>query len=95
MKDKQPDVRINALLVNWAPGSENMAEYHTKHHHPIYHRCICAKHVQDTQPDVRINALLRIESIIYYATPLILLYIASVTTVSFIAGGVGGNANIY
>ena len=28
------------IQVYWAPGSENMADYHTKHHHPIYHRRI-------------------------------------------------------
>ena len=39
--------RSDEILVYWAPGAENLADYFTKHHHPIYHRRIRKVYVQD------------------------------------------------
>ena len=35
------------ILVYWAPGAENLADYFTKHFHPIYHKRIRKVYVQD------------------------------------------------
>jgi hypothetical protein len=31
-------VRQNHFRLHWRPGSENQADYHTKHHFPTHHR---------------------------------------------------------
>ena len=59
-QDRQQQKQIQ---VHWAPGNENMADYHTKHHHPIYHRRIHAKYVTDLA-NARVNALLNIKAIL-------------------------------
>jgi len=43
------------ITVYWAPGAENLADYFTKHHHPIYHRRIRKVYVQDPVEATRLN----------------------------------------
>jgi len=35
------------FIAYWAPGSENLGAYFTKHHHPIIHRRMRSKYVKD------------------------------------------------
>jgi hypothetical protein len=35
IKDREQQVQF---LVHWRPGTDNLANYHTKHHSPSYHR---------------------------------------------------------
>ena len=43
----QDRVDQGEIIVYWAPGAENLADYFTKHHHPIYHRRIRKVYVHD------------------------------------------------
>ena len=43
------------ILVYWAPGAENLADYFTKHYHPIYHRQIRKVYVQDPVEATKLN----------------------------------------
>ena len=43
----QDRVAHGNVLVYWAPGDENLADYFTKHHHPIYHQRLRNKYLQD------------------------------------------------
>ena len=52
------------IKVYWEPGSENMADYHTKHHHPIYHRRICKKNMHDIPNQAHVNALINIKNLL-------------------------------
>jgi hypothetical protein len=45
----QDRVAHGEIKVYWAPGSENLADYFTKHHHPIYHRRLRHKYLQAVQ----------------------------------------------
>ena len=47
------------IQVYWAPGAENLADYFTKHFHPIYHRRIRKVYVTDP-----VEATLRNENLV-------------------------------
>eukprot|EP00957_Ditylum_brightwellii_P127057 9686150-Ditylum_brightwellii.AAC.1 len=33
--------KTNHFIVYWRPGTENLGDYHTKHHYTAHHKCIC------------------------------------------------------
>jgi hypothetical protein len=50
----------NQFIIYWAPGAENLADYFTKHHHPIVHRRARLVYISDPVQAVinNCNALL-------------------------------------
>ena len=43
-------VRQGQFLIHWKPGTENYADYFTKHHPPSHHRKIWSKYLCDRRP---------------------------------------------
>jgi hypothetical protein len=52
-------VRQNHFRVHWRPGSDNLADYHTKHHSPTHHRRMRPTYLlpEPTQMPKKLNAL--------------------------------------
>ena len=40
-------IENKTVVIYWAPGTQNLADYFTKHHSPIYHRRIRYKYLHD------------------------------------------------
>eukprot|EP00957_Ditylum_brightwellii_P205473 15344048-Ditylum_brightwellii.AAC.1 len=39
----------NHFVIYWCPGSENLGEYHTKHHSAAHHKCMCQYYLHQVE----------------------------------------------